>query len=759
MRRARSHLGRAIAIDPREAAYPAELGAVEGFAGNLGAARAALERALALQPGNYVALTGLGVVRLKAGDPEGALQALVQAAAIEPRYARAHLYLAVAYYQLERDAAALEMLDRAAGLDPNDPLPHLLRGIIHLDRIEPTAAVAAARAALERIPFLKSLNQVADNQRGVANVGFPLAFMGLEAWARSAAHESYLPSWGGSHLFLADRYPGELSRRSELLQGFMANPLAFGASNRFQSLLLRPGHYATLSMRTSADDDSRLLEPIVSVNGLVAEPRPFAYFAEVIDTRVDPRRAAIELHGRTYTVALGAKPVHELGVFVYANHLRADATLGRADESGELARLSGDASRIDAGAHYAPGPGSSWWLKAGASRQDARLDTLASLVSPPQRLSRETLFGTQPRERDVALRHLFTPRDGLQLAWGVEGARAERPRQLGRDTGFHLDVAPRSRERLDQRDVDRSATAHVQLRYDAGPTRLEAGFAPSRYRIARDILVERPGGSTRVAEEFSVRSSGVFAGGVLKAGSAALLRAACREWLRPASPDTLVPVAVAGIPLDDQLVFAGGRLQQCRGQLEWTPDARTFIAAHIERVRTRNVVSPLDGVLNTGSDLTNLDRLRNRLLTPPPKPDLLEDIPVHSEGVARRAGVAMERIVARGLGARLHYVHTDSRNTSAAFAGREIPYLARNQVNTGFTWSPGGRTQLAVFAVYRSERFADERNAIRLPAGWDAQASAFIESADKRWSLELFAANLFRKEASDAYGMAVSYRF
>src|SRR5260221_13888165 len=220
-----------------------------------------------MQPDNYVALTGLGVLELKAGNIGAATEALLQASLIEPRYARAQVYLAAAYYQAGRDDAALAELARAAESDPKDPLPYLLMSIIRLDRIEPGYAVAEAQQALERIPFLKSLNQVADNQKGVANVGAPLAAMGLEAWARSAAHESYLPFWGGSHLFLADRYPGAFDQRSELMQGFITDPLAFGASNRFQSLYSQPGHYATASLRYSRSDDLRVTEPVVTLNG------------------------------------------------------------------------------------------------------------------------------------------------------------------------------------------------------------------------------------------------------------------------------------------------------------------------------------------------------------------------------------------------------------------------------------------------------------------------------------------------------------
>ena len=172
-----------------------------------------------------------------------------------------------------------------------------------------------------------------------------------------------------------------------------------------------------------------------------------------------------------------------------------------------------------------------------------------------------------------------------------------------------------------------------------------------------------------------------------------------------------------------------------------------------------NLLSLLDGVLNTGGETTNLDRLRNRALTPPPKPDLLEAVPVYAEGIARRATVAVEQIVTPRIGVRAHYTYTESENTDPGLPGKWIPYLARHQANLGLTWAPGWRTYLTAQAVYRSRRYADEANAVALPAGWDAQVNLFVESHDKRWAVETFAANPFKKETSDVFGIVVSYRF
>jgi tetratricopeptide (TPR) repeat protein len=758
VKRARTDLTTAIKLDDTEATYRAELGTLEGFAGNLALGREELRQAIAMQPDNYVALTGLGVLELKVGHVDAAAEALLQASLVEPRYARAHIYLAAAYYQAGRDDAALAELARATEMDAKDPLPYLLMSIIHLDRIEPGHAVAQAQQALARIPFLKSLNQVADNQKGVANVGAPLAFMGLEAWARSAAHESYLPFWGASHLFLADRYAGEFDRRSELMQGFITDPTVFGASNRFQSLLGEPGHHGTLSVRYNSSDDLRLVEPVVTLNGYDVSRFPAAYFFEAVDTRIDPRNSEIGARARTYTAAAGGRPTHELGVFVYANRLDVDADFGVRGRSA-FTRVAGVASRVDAGVRYAFDASSSLWVKAGASDEDSSVHDRATIESSTVTLARESRFTTKPRANDLLLRHTWLRNDVLELTSGAEWARVRTAGALTRDAFLHLDGTSAPQESLDEHDVDRSRAVYGMLRWSFPSLTVHAGLAWNDYRKDRDFVVTRTDGATRLQEEHQRRRADPLLGLTWRMTPASLVRAACRRWARPAGLDTLAPIAVAGVALDDQLVFSGGVLEQCRGQWDWTVSQRAFVTAAVERSRVRNLVSPLDGVLNTRADVTNLDRLRNRALTAPLKPDLLEDIPVFGEGVARRASVAYEQLVARSVGLSAHYIHTDSENTAPALRGLRLPYLARHHASLGLSWAPGWHTFLNTQAVYRSRRFADELNLLSLRAGWDVQANVFVESPDKRWAVEAYAANLLKKDASDLFGIVVSYRF
>ena len=169
--------------------------------------------------------------------------------------------MAVTYYQQGRIRDALFALSRARELDRKDPLPDLFESLIRNDLLQPGDALVTARRALTLLPYLKSLNQIANDQKGIANLGSSLAAFGLEDWARSYAQDSYYPFWAGSHLSLADRYSGAFNKKSELFQGFLADPIVFGASNRYSTLIQRPGAYWNIGARYIPSREYRLAEP------------------------------------------------------------------------------------------------------------------------------------------------------------------------------------------------------------------------------------------------------------------------------------------------------------------------------------------------------------------------------------------------------------------------------------------------------------------------------------------------------------------
>ena len=299
--------------------YLGERATIETQANDFTAARASFAEALKRRPDDYLALTGLGILQLKTGATAEALETLLKAGLIEPRFARAQLYTGVAYYRLGKIERAIETVRRAAELDPKDPLPWVMLSMMQGDALQLGAATDAAREAQMRMPFLKSLNQILNDQKGSANIGSSLSNFGLEEWATYYANEAYSPYWAGSHLFLADRHTGLFNKNSELMKGFITDPTVFGASNRFSSLVAVPGHYgrADLFLERNNFNQAAL---IGTANGLTNTPVPIAYYLSgdlsANQSRDDPTTA----RGGNVTLGVGIKPRYDIGLFAFGTN-------------------------------------------------------------------------------------------------------------------------------------------------------------------------------------------------------------------------------------------------------------------------------------------------------------------------------------------------------------------------------------------------------------------------------------------------------
>jgi hypothetical protein len=318
-------------------------------------------------------------------------------------------------------------------------------------------------------------------------------------------------------------------------------------------------------------------------------------------------------------------------------------------------------------------------------------------------------------------------------------------------------------DRLDQHDEDRSRNFWLSDRFRASERLiLQGDLAWQDYTKTRDINVYRdrvPPVTQSFPENYDRSFAAPRLGAAFALGNGATLRGAYQKWLRPASFSSLAPVATAGIPVDDSLVFPGGMLSRYRAQLDWEVSPAWFVNAFADRRSVDNLNSPLDGVLNTRADVTNLDRLRQRTLTNLAAPDQLEGTPVFSRGDVTSGGFVANYVVSRNLASYFGYANTGSENTSSAYRGNAIPYLPRNRATVGLTWAGDRRVLLSAQAVWRSERFADEANRIPLSSGWDMTLKLHWESTDKRWNLDAYAANLLKQDVGNLYGVNLIVKF
>ena len=756
-RRGRRALDAADRLSPRNATVLGERGMLEANAYDLPLARESLQAALAARADDFATWMGLGVARLRSGDPGGALEALRKASALEPRYARVHVYLAVAYWQQGRADDALAQLRTASIHDPKDPLPYQFASIIQADLMRPGDAVAAAREAMARLAYTKSLDPIANNLRGGANLGAPLAQLNLEAWALKNAHDSYDPLWAGSHLFLADRLAGKFAANSELVQGFLADPLAFGASNRFSPLVPRPGHHATLAWRAARSRDETISEPLVNANGLAGEGR-FAYFAEASGLRLRQPDRGNDERAPSYTLALGARPRDDIGFFLYANRLDVDARIGIANGTFEV---EGPTTRVDAGVMYRPGPDTQVWLKAGGGSQRSTNAERVSFSSATLHFLRDSDFSTEPRSRDVGARAIHRLAGGIELSCAAEADRWRSREFFARDLFPRLEgTSTRLLETLSQDIRDRSAAAELAVRVPARSVAAEVQLGYARYDRDHDLLLRRDPGQEAVGVgNYETSRWTPRAGIVWKPVEALTVRAAYQRWLRTWATGSLRSPSTAGMVLDERYVLPGGLFERARAQLEWQAGPNVLVTVFGDRQEIDNLSATFIGVANFRPDPTNLDRLRNRTFEPLSARSDSEGFARLSNGRLTEGGFAVNALAAGNASFFAEGTWASGENTNTAFAGNRLAFLPKRVFAIGAAWFSERRWSIAARAVHRGERFADEENAIARPSEWSGAVLAYWESPAKRWSVEFLVANIGARSSDETYGIGLNYRF
>ncbi len=753
VREARRDLERALGLDPEGPGYAGELGTVDTFADDFPGAEQAFHKALKTNPADYVALTGLGLMELKRGDTQQALDDFLKAGVMEPRYARVHVYTAVAYYQLGYRRQALEELARASQLDDKDPLPYFMASIIQDDLLRPEEAIASARKALARMPYLKSLNQLANDERGTANLGAAFASFGMEEWARSYAKASYDPFFAASHLFMADRYQGLYTKNSELFQGLIADPTVFGASNRYESLIPAPTTNGSLSWRYTKSDTMHGNSPQVETSGYRVGPVPWAWYLGYEGVGLDYDSGPYRLG--TYTAAIGAKPRYDTGVFLFLDHSRLNNRI--AGNSGGAAVDLNDklgTDRADLGLHYAFNPQSQVWFKA--SNFSSSDDVTGTAGDAP------IVSDVAVDEPEVSFRHTLGLNGGHQLSWGVDAA--------SRHTGSTFDdmtLAPALISRNAYDFHERSTDLYLSDTWRANSDLTLQGdlvYQHHRRQARYDDLLVFPDAPPPLSvnsstQTFNTGQINPRLGAVYRLGSDRFLRFAYQQWVRPAGFSSLGPVATAGIPLDDRLVMRGGKLQRYRLQVDWELNPHSYATAYLDNQHIDNhmfTYSPF-----TVNELESLNKLRPRDFGSLMRDDMLEFVntPEYQGGHIRSAGGALDHVLSRHWSVTTRYIYADTDNTGDAYPGNRVPYVPRHTAALGATRvSPSGWYWDGLL-VWRSTRYRDEANTVKLEPGWSGAFDLYRQLANKHWLLRLSADNLLDRNQDTQYTAEVNYRF
>ena len=783
---ARAYLQRALELDAQLPGAQGERGTLETQANHFDQADAAFATALEANPADYVALTGLGLLRLKQGQPEAALDAFLRAGLMQPRYARAKVWTAVAYYQLGRQQDAIATLEQASSLDDKDPMPWMLLAQIHTDLFQPDQAVQAARAALARMPYLKSINQLANDQKGSANLGAALAFFGMQEWALELAQQSFSPYWGGSHLFLADRYQGEFNKNSALFRGFLTDPMAFGASQRYASLLQQPGSHGVLEFM----HDRQLFRantPSVTLNGLSNQHVPLSWFVKAQPVRMSrfpidagsanpaqttPVFSQTGIDAKVYSVGLGAQPHERLSLFAYLNQFEVDLDGNDILRSQAVSKQQ----RGTLGGSYRWSPTEQTWLKLGRS-----LERRSRLATPIWWHQPGVIAATDYQDRfnkqfsDVQWRH---SRDVTERGrWSITAEQVRERQNEAASQGGAAQIT-RNDGSVIYDVLMLGGFNRLQRRYQA--ITLEGGYRPSSalqwdgalawQRLRGQVDGQLAVGFVRanVGDVINVNTRAATntwtprLGLVLQPAAGQTLRLAYQDWVRSLAYTTLASTETAGIPVQDELLQAGGR--QRRWVAQWSAElgASTLLQLRADALRLNNPL--LQGVDLRTPSLPVLEDLRNTQLTNVSGLELLEDTPFFFQGRLHALDASVNHMFGRQWSgyAKYLYQHSRSLNLATQAMDKFIPFIPRHTAVLGSTWVSGQRWYVSGRAVYRSTRFDDISNLLPRPAGWSLDLIAFWESPDKHWQLGAAALNLGGAKSarqSNRYVIDARYRF
>jgi tetratricopeptide (TPR) repeat protein len=179
--RALDWIGRAIAQNPRAAAYHANLAEVHRALGQLDRAVASGRTALELQPNDADTANNLGNALLAQGQVDAAAEQFRAALRLRPDFALACSNLGNALRLQGDTAAALAHFRHAVRLDPNLPEAHSNLGQMLLDRNQPHEALAHLRTAVRLRPGLAEARN---------NLGNALREVGRLAEARQSYAEA-----------------------------------------------------------------------------------------------------------------------------------------------------------------------------------------------------------------------------------------------------------------------------------------------------------------------------------------------------------------------------------------------------------------------------------------------------------------------------------------------------------------------------------------------------------------------------------------
>ena len=771
-------LTKAIEANPDSHASWSKRGMLMNWLEDIRKSEAEFRTAADLNSADYQAIDGLGFIALKSGKTQEAIQYFLRASTLEPKFAEPHIFLAIAYYQLEDVGRAMEELQLAMVLDPRDPVPHVIRYIMYQDRYRPFDSIQEATRALELLPNLKSVNPVETNQKALSNLGSALLGLGMREWASSYADESFDAFDASAYFFTANKFEDNpFVYVSQLVQGFLTDPLSIGHYNRYEQIVPKPVQQLTLNTTLGSEDGGFSRRHKVHYLGFFREPFQVKYILDWENHESDGFRKNGYSQGNLISYGVGIKPDYRNGFFIYGGIDKSKyGEPGRTDASSE----PNDTVRwnffsVNTGYNHRIGNKNNillnFYYEKGKQRMDnpdpfgtgltavqittinafgpdfARLffdlgvydvsscnqvpsyaidlDGTLPLVCPSAVLQPSVLpssIDLNPLHRSTAthegfnyqLKQVFNAGDHHQISYGLEYA--------------HI---------INDTSIENSVVFNGPALYYAWPVQVvvvpyyESGRDDLRLRIVSNAVTAYLSDRWKPTENLMIEAGMFFesftsdqsdaenisprVGFAWKWSNRHILRAAYQKRLLEISDITLAPVTTAGLFFDwyDWFLTPGMQVTDYQAVFESRWNSRLFTVVGVER---RDLGYPRTTPWSTTKSRTDIFY------------------------------AAINSVLTDHLGAYVRYRYANSKVLEGYYRGNALPLLPREGMRAGLEWVSPQNVKASLSTAYASHWYGDEENSYSMPSYWTTDFSATWEPFRKHVMVSLHVNNLFDQD-------------
>ncbi|NWF51812.1 MAG: tetratricopeptide repeat protein [Nitrospirae bacterium] len=452
-----------------------------------------------LDPTFSRAYLGEGIMLLKEGKIDEALTELSKASLFEPDLSEVHSFLAIAYYQKHAFSEALEELKRAGECDPLDSTPHQLASIIYNDLYMPANAIEEAQKVIELLPYRKASGEALFEraQTGMMSVNYGLNFFDLPEWSLYYSQKAIFinPYSNISHIGVAKAYEKlglvsflqgynefETPYFSEILQGLILNVNSLNFSNRYNTLISKPGHYLTLESRYSAGD-SEEIQSYLEGSGDLGSHFPLTYWFYSKAFRDNGYLQNSKTRSLDSEIILGYKPNYKDDFYLNLGYYK--------DKIGITPSASISFRRYDDNQKYRD---NGYWIDLGYHRRFNPVSHLIAnlryfkendnIENPDFKNDLSRFADSADKLQNIAfgIRHMFTLLDYHQISYGID-YNFEKV-NFGEEWTY---LYPRWVERIHQTHISRYFIFHIYDRWSVtSKIILDTGLYLSYYSTKAD---------------------------------------------------------------------------------------------------------------------------------------------------------------------------------------------------------------------------------------------------------------------------------